>query len=95
VIYGGEGSNYTVKRIIKESILIMIYRNSHSIFDKNFFLNKLTLAHSDPDMQFSYEKALEVLQKCGVHEYIAGRTSVYSLPDAIDIGNGMLIGLNN
>lgn len=89
----GPGSNRTVDNIIKESVLLEVFRNSHLTLEKNLVLNHLTTHHTDPDMaetfaalhrHMSAESALP-------HEYRAGRKSRYKIPDFIDKGVTTLI----
>jgi hypothetical protein len=48
VIYGGAGSNYTIKCIIQESILIDLYWECHIIVENGFYLTDQWLLNSVP-----------------------------------------------
>ncbi|TFK68929.1 hypothetical protein BDN72DRAFT_878758, partial [Pluteus cervinus] len=89
-IYGGEGSNYTIERILQESPLVMIYRDAHNVVERNYLLRKLTTSHSGPDMVASFKAALAALAKNRVNEIEPGRKTKYQIPDAIDIGRSRL-----
>ncbi|PSR77789.1 hypothetical protein PHLCEN_2v7712, partial [Hermanssonia centrifuga] len=90
VIYGGEGSNRTVVRIIKESILIQIFRDVHLTFEKNLVLSHLTTQHSAPDMTKTLTALLQHLAQERTHEKIPKRKSYYSIPNWMEIGQNAL-----
>ncbi|KAI0332528.1 hypothetical protein GY45DRAFT_1298662 [Cubamyces sp. BRFM 1775] len=83
VIYGGEGSNYTKARIILESALVTIYRSSHANLERNFCLSGLTHRHAAKNMRETFKFVLDYLKDVSPNEYVAGRQSAYSIPNAI------------
>ncbi|TFK77255.1 hypothetical protein BDN72DRAFT_910171 [Pluteus cervinus] len=89
-IYGGEGSNYTVERILKESPLVMIYRDAQNIVERNYLLRKLTTSHSGPNMVASFTAAIAAHAKNQTNEIVPERKSRYVIPDVTDIGRGRL-----
>ncbi|KAI0685472.1 hypothetical protein BC835DRAFT_1290053, partial [Cytidiella melzeri] len=60
-IYGGEGSNYTKKRILDESALVLIYRNCHKVFEQNFLLSRLTYAHTTKNMTTTFHQVIQYI----------------------------------
>ncbi|KAH9914881.1 uncharacterized protein BXZ73DRAFT_92716 [Epithele typhae] len=91
VVYGGEGSNFTIKRIKEESVLVLIYRNSHSNVETNFKLPGLTTTHGDPDMTTTFASVLERLRDLHPNKFVAGRRSAYMMPHYISKGGSMLV----
>jgi hypothetical protein len=87
VVHGGQGSNYTVAQIIKESSLIQIFWNMQRIIDENFGLMGRTYAHAGTDMQKTFQSVLAQLKTRKAHEKIPnGRKTKYTLADMIDKG---------
>ncbi|KAL6308380.1 hypothetical protein BKA93DRAFT_815411 [Sparassis latifolia] len=68
-IYGGEGSNYTKKRVIEESPLVLIFRNVHSNIERNFRLSSLSYAHAQKDMWKMFCKLGQNMEKDGPNEH--------------------------
>lgn len=86
------GVTRTVDNIIKESVLIDVFRQSHLTLEKNLVLNHLTTHHTDPDMTETF-RALHrhmAAETASPHQYTAGRTSKYKIPDFIDKGAAAL-----
>ncbi len=82
VYYGSESSNFTKKRVLLESILVLVYRSSHANFERNFKLPGLTYKHAEKDMRETFRLILdEYIKKERPHEYTAGRKSDYTRPD--------------
>ncbi|KAI0681765.1 hypothetical protein BC835DRAFT_1311785 [Cytidiella melzeri] len=77
-IYGGKGSNYTKKRILDESALVLIYRNCHKVFKQNFLLSGLTYAHTTKNMMTTF------------HQHLAGRAAKYEIPNAMGRGAAII-----
>ena len=48
------GPNKTVKNLVKESVLIEVFRDCHLTIEKNMALNHLTTHHADPDMSTTF-----------------------------------------
>ncbi|KAJ3522613.1 hypothetical protein NM688_g8849 [Phlebia brevispora] len=90
IIYGGSSSNYTVKRIIKESILIQLFRDISEMFEENLQLTHLTAKHGDADMTATFREVLEYLRNEKTNEIIPGRRSAHEIADLLDKGQHML-----
>lgn len=89
-MYGGEGSNQTKARIILESILILVYRNSHANIERNFVLSGLTTAHAEKDMTATFMAILEQIKEDGPNEYRAGRPGKYVVPNVLADGAAII-----
>lgn len=89
VEHGGQFSNYTVERIIKESPLVQIYRNVRAAVDVNFRLTSLTTSHSDPNMTNTFKLLLNNFIKHKPHEFIKGRNTEYEVDSLIEKGLGL------
>ncbi|KAF8335505.1 hypothetical protein F5887DRAFT_1079146 [Amanita rubescens] len=74
-IYGGQYSNHTKERIIKESNLIEIFKRVRNQIEKNFLLRNKTIQHSLPDMHRTFARLAVYIEKEQVNEFIAGRKS--------------------
>lgn len=90
MIYGGEGSNYTKARIILESVLVTIYRSSHANLERNFHLSGLTHKHATKDMKETFKSVLNYLKDISPNQYVAGRKSAYSIPNALVRGASII-----
>ncbi|EJF63965.1 hypothetical protein DICSQDRAFT_145419 [Dichomitus squalens LYAD-421 SS1] len=90
VIYGGEGSNYTKERILLESVLVRIFRNSHANMEQNFALSGLTTRHAKKNMKKTFDDILKRMEERGPNEYRARRKSQYVIPDALMKGAAMI-----
>ncbi|KAA1479733.1 hypothetical protein DENSPDRAFT_789531 [Dentipellis sp. KUC8613] len=84
--HGGSGSNRSKERIITESPLILVYRNSHANIEKNFKLAGLSFAHAEKDMTQSFRELTKYMKNHRTNEYTAGRKSAHEIPDALDEG---------
>lgn len=90
VVYGGEGSNHTKARIILESILITIYRTSHSNIERNFVLAGLTHTHAGKDMAATFKTVLQQIAIDMPNENHAGRSTAYIVPNVLAEGAAIL-----
>ncbi|KAF7793203.1 hypothetical protein EIP86_004312 [Pleurotus ostreatoroseus] len=90
-IYGGEGSNYTKKRILMESPLVLLFRSSHANFERNFQLTGLTTRHAQKNMTEMYSILLKYMTEQGPNEVRTGRKSAASLPDSLSHGASVLL----
>ncbi|KAF8991931.1 hypothetical protein BDQ17DRAFT_1254437, partial [Cyathus striatus] len=86
-IYGGKFSNHQIERILAESPLIEVYKNTRLQFEKMFCLEHKTTRHSPPAMEMTFKKLGKYMQQEKLNEFIAGRKSKYSIPDSME--NGM------
>ena len=87
-MYGGAGSNYTKKRILEESALVLIYRNCHHVFEQNFLLSGLTYTHAAKDMSMTFKEVLEYLLEleASPNKHLGGRSTKYEIPNAMERG---------
>ncbi|KAF6746612.1 hypothetical protein DFP72DRAFT_992806 [Ephemerocybe angulata] len=94
VIYGGHGSNRTLARILEESILIEIFRESHLAVELGFHLKHRTVHHLPPDMDRTLKKLLNHFTTSKPHEFEAGRSADYKAPDTLAIGQLLFRSMN-
>lgn len=87
-MYGGEGSNYTKKRILDESALVLIYRNCHHVFEQNFLLSGLTYSHGQKDMTATFKGVQEYILglDASPNKHLAGRSTKFEVPNALERG---------
>lgn len=93
VIYGGDGSNFTKERILLESVLVLLYRNSHANMESNLALPGLTTKHAEKDMRATFQDVLnDILQHMtsSPNMYQAKRTSAYMVKDSISHGTEII-----
>ncbi|KAM5542861.1 hypothetical protein V8D89_003245 [Ganoderma adspersum] len=90
VIYGGDGSNYTKERILLESVLVRIFRNSHANMERNFALPGLTTRHAHKDMKATFNQLLKHIENTAPNVYRPGRKSNYVIPNAIMKGAALI-----
>ena len=74
----------------RTSLIVHIFRDVHLTFEKNLVLTHLTTRHSDPDMTETFLALQKHLASNNIHIPIRGRKSKYSIPDAIEIGQGLM-----
>ncbi|KAI0705899.1 hypothetical protein BC835DRAFT_1403706 [Cytidiella melzeri] len=91
-MYGGKGSNYTTTRIVDESALILIYRNTHNIFEQYFLLSGLSYAHTTKNMTATFSEVQQYIQSLeeSTNKYHAGREAKYKVPNALDCGEAII-----
>jgi hypothetical protein len=89
-VHGGEYSNYTVERIIKESPLVEIYRQARASAGKQFSLTNLTSAHAAADMTKTYEALASHLKVARPYICQPGRESKHVLKDPVDQGRDIM-----
>ncbi|KAI0084796.1 hypothetical protein BDY19DRAFT_987352 [Irpex rosettiformis] len=91
-IYGGEGSNYTKKRILEESPLVLVYRQSHANFERNFHLPGLSTAHAKKDMTLTFQEVLLYIKslEASPNKHHSGRSAKYIVPDVLTRGSSIL-----
>ncbi|KAG6808404.1 hypothetical protein H0H92_004255 [Tricholoma furcatifolium] len=85
-IYGGKFSNHTLDRILEESPLIEVYKNTRVQFEKMFGLNHKTTWHSPPKMTITFAKLSLYMSQNQSNQFVAGRTSKYCIPEALSLG---------
>ncbi|KAM6503721.1 hypothetical protein JOM56_000664 [Amanita muscaria] len=90
VNHGGQGSNYTVKRIIEESSLIGTYKSAQEVVAQNFALPKASVLHAEPNMEKTLKDLGAYIAEWASHIFTAGRKAVYCVPNMLDKGHGMM-----
>ncbi|KAI5822356.1 hypothetical protein K523DRAFT_288205 [Schizophyllum commune Tattone D] len=90
IIHGGSNSNYTQEHVIKESVLIDLYRSCHEDMDQNFNLTSLTTAHAPANLDISMRVASDSLKTSRPHDRQPGRRSNFHIPDMLDLGMAKL-----
>jgi hypothetical protein len=85
-IYGGKYSNHQKPRILKESPLIEIYKNTRIQFENMFGLDNKTTRHSPPKMKRTFAKLMEYMAKEKANSVIPGRRTQYRIPDVMGEG---------
>ncbi|KAF7981236.1 hypothetical protein HWV62_34597 [Athelia sp. TMB] len=81
-VYGGQFSNHTKARILGESPLIELYKNTHIQVENIFHLDHRTTRHSAPDMGTTFQMLGTYMAKNQTNKLVPGRKSPYSIPDA-------------
>lgn len=90
--YGGEGSNYTVNRILTESPNILVYRSCIRNAEHNYILNGLTTARGLPDMTATFAGTLShVSATLRSNITISGRKSDENIHDPVAKGMELMI----
>lgn len=90
-IYGSKGSNYTKQRILTESPLVLIFRSSHSNFERNFRLPGLTTRHAPKNMKDMYNRLQAYMAEHDVYKVVPGRKSKRLIADHISNGIGTIL----
>jgi hypothetical protein len=86
-IYGGKFSNHTKTRILKQSPLIEMFKNTRIQFEKMFTLEHRTIRHSPPRLQKTFNKLANYMTTNDANVFVPGRVATYSIPDVM--GKGM------
>ncbi|KAL1687148.1 hypothetical protein GGG16DRAFT_128169 [Schizophyllum commune] len=86
VIHGGSNSNYTKEHVIKESVLINLYRSCHANIERNFHLSALTTAHAPADIAMTMRIVCELMTASRPNYFEAGRKCRFAVPDMINKG---------
>ena len=89
VIYGGSGSNYTLKHVLEESILIELYCHCHVAIESGFYLVHRTIRHSPPDMKKTLEQLCKHYSRTQAHTFTKGRKSNCVMADRLWEGVGI------
>ncbi|KAL6307299.1 hypothetical protein BKA93DRAFT_747706 [Sparassis latifolia] len=90
-IYGGRFSNHTKKRILKESVLIEVFKIVRINFEDMFALDHRTYRHSPPKMQQTFNKLGNYVRQKKTHIRIPGQKAKYIVPDVMEAGMCKLI----
>ncbi|XP_006457028.1 hypothetical protein AGABI2DRAFT_78952 [Agaricus bisporus var. bisporus H97] len=85
-IHGGQYSNRSVERMIKESPLIETYKDIRRQLEDMFCLGRTTTHHSPTDMKSTFDRLAEYLIKEKTNEYIQGREAEHEVKDMMAEG---------
>lgn len=85
-IHGGQYSNRSVERMIKESPLIETYKDIRCQLEDMFCLGRTTTHHSPTDMKSTFDRLAEYLIKEKTNEYIQGREAEHEVKDMMAEG---------
>ena len=80
------GSNKTMTNLVKESVLIEVFRDCHLTLEKNLVLNHLTTHHTEPDMTATFQALAGAMDRTSPHVHIRGRKALFEIADMIDQG---------
>lgn len=80
------GPYRTEDTIVKESVLINVYRNTYLTLEKNLVLNHLTTHHTEPDMTATYAALRAHMHTSRPHVFQPGRRTAYEIPDMFNKG---------
>ncbi|KAM6490449.1 hypothetical protein JOM56_014122 [Amanita muscaria] len=89
VNHGGQGATRTIKRMIAESALIGTFKEVNESIENNLLLH-VTSTHGEPDMRRTFHEVRRSLSESSPHTFVAGRKSMYSLPDMLNKGAELL-----
>ncbi|KAI0310052.1 hypothetical protein OF83DRAFT_920825 [Amylostereum chailletii] len=91
-IYGGQFSNNKLPYIIKESILIELYRILNVNIEDNFCLTNRTIHHAKPKMQNTFKIVSNHMEKDKnrPHLYTPTRQVHYAIPNQMRRGDHLL-----
>ncbi|KAF7969900.1 hypothetical protein HWV62_25563 [Athelia sp. TMB] len=82
-IYGGKYSNHTKHKMLADSPLIELYKNTRIQVENIFHLYHRTTRHSTPNLEIMFSMLHADMRKNNTNRYIAGRTTSHSVPDAM------------
>lgn len=90
-MYGGEGSNYSKERVIEESAIVLVFRNSHANFERNFKLGGLSNAHAQKDMTETFQQVLKYIKERKLNEAQGGRRAKYEIGNMVVKGSALIL----
>lgn len=79
--------------MLKESLLIEVFKNVRISLEDMFALDHQTFKHSPPKLAQTFCKLLQHMKDTHAHEPVPGRKSAYCIPDAIEEGFVKLMGM--
>jgi hypothetical protein len=85
-IYGGKYSNHQKERILAESSLIEVYKNTRRQLEKIFCLDHKTTRHSPPKMKLMFARLRAYMKKHETNVFKPGRRTNYVIPDIMERG---------
>ncbi|KAG9121427.1 hypothetical protein FRC07_002625 [Ceratobasidium sp. 392] len=92
-LYSGSSSNHSVKRLVKESPLIMDYQNIHGIVERSYGLTERTVYHPPPVMKETLGRLIVHLQTEKMNSHRPGRVLPRAPVNAI--AAGVQLGVNS
>lgn len=89
VIYGGSGSNHTINRIIKESVLVQLYQDCKVTIEHEYILTPKTMKHGDPNLTQTFAALSRLARMESIlQRNPEGRSSNFPIPNHFGIGMG-------
>ena len=87
VTHGGSGSNYTVNRILNESVLVELYRDCKKAIEQQFLLTPKTMRHGEPDLTETVAAMSQLAQNVNLICYKTdGRSTEHQIPNYYSAG---------
>jgi hypothetical protein len=78
--------NHQKQRILMESPLIEVYKNTRIQFERMFCLDHKTSHHSPPAMEKTFRKLTTHMEKHDANKFVLACKSAYQIRDAISDG---------
>jgi hypothetical protein len=91
-IFGGQGSNYTKKQVLEESVLVELYWSCHRNIETNFGLTTLTSQHAPLNLAKTVEKMRSYFERNWPNDYQPGRETEMPIKDMLTHGQQLLYG---
>ncbi|KAJ3475461.1 hypothetical protein NLI96_g11820 [Meripilus lineatus] len=90
-VYGGSSSNYSKDRVLLESSIVLVLRNCHSNFERNFKLSGLSTAHAKKDMTATFKELQDYIKLHGLNETQPDRRVKREIDDMIATGQSAIL----
>ena len=91
-VFGGQGSNYTKKRVLEESVLVELYQSCHRNIENNFGLTSLTSRHAPPNLAKTVEKMRSYFERNRPNDYQPGWQTAMPVKDMLTHRQQLLYG---
>ncbi|KDQ57302.1 hypothetical protein JAAARDRAFT_131270, partial [Jaapia argillacea MUCL 33604] len=90
-VYGGQFSNQTKVRILKETALIEVWKNLRINFEKMHVFNHKTFIQSLPKMKKTFDKLMEYIETRRTHKFVPKRKSCHLILNMMEEGMNQLM----
>ncbi|KAI1783103.1 hypothetical protein LXA43DRAFT_904272, partial [Ganoderma leucocontextum] len=94
-IYGGQFSNRTKKRILRQAALIEVYKSIRISFERMFALEHRTYRHTAPKMEKTFRKLRTYMEVNNAHIVTPSRATKHAVSNMIDDGTYKLMEMMN